>query len=326
MFDPVFPISMYHEILIPIDGRETAGTIARAFDLARMCDATVHILHVIDTSPEPYALDPDERDALRRHSEKRGRSATVRVQELATELGLETKRKVREGIPYQSILAYAEENAIDVIVMGVGMGMRAHDRAGTQRSRVGSTTERVVTLAGVPVLTTRPTEDSDSDRDRDRDRDVDSNLAAVEAAISVDDGLYEQIVIPTDGSDIAERAAEQGFALAERYGAEAHVVYVIDTRTYGLEDAPRSIVGLLKKGGKTAVDSIAAKARDRGISVTTEIRQGVPDEELLRYTQGVAADLTVMGTRGKDAGDDRLLGSTTTRMIRRSETPVLTVS
>lgn len=313
---------MYHEILIPVDSRGTAGTIARAFDLARMCDATVHILHVIDTSPEPDALDSDERDALRRHSEKRGRSATVRVQELAAELGLKTKREVREGIPYQSILAYAEENAIDVIVMGVGMGMRAHDRAGTQRSRGGSTTERVVTLAGVPVLTTRLTEDSDSDRNRA----VDSNLAAVEAAISVDDGLYEQIVIPTDGSDIAERAAEQGFALAERYGAEAHVVYVIDTRTYGLEDAPRSIVGLLKKGGTTAVDSIAAKARDRGISVTTEIRQGEPEEELLRYMQGVAADLTVMGTRGKDAGDDRLLGSTTTRMIRRSETPVLTVS
>ncbi|MFC6961069.1 universal stress protein [Halocatena marina] len=311
---------MYHEILIPIDSRGTAGPIARAFDLARMCDGTVHVLHVIDTSPEPDALDSDERDALRRHSEKRGRSATVRVQELAAELGLKTKREVREGVPYQSVLAYAEENAIDVIVMGT----RAHDQAGTQQSRVGSTTERVVTLAGVPVLTTRPTEENDSDSDRDRA--VDSNLAAVETATSVDDGLYEQIVIPTDGSDIAERAAEQGFALAERYGAEAHVVYVIDTRTYGLEDAPRSIVGLLKKGGTTAVDSIAAKARDREISVTTEIRQGVPEEELLRYMQGVAADLTVMGTRGKDAGDDRLLGSTTIRMIRRSETPVLTVS
>ena len=292
---------MYDDILLPLDGsRGAEGAITRAFDLARTDDATLHILYVVDTGSEPFELDTGERGELQRKFEKRGRQVTTRVQEQATEFGLETVRHVREGIPYRMILSYTTENAIDLVVMGT------HGWTGAERSRLGSTTERVITLADVPVMAVRLAEDVD-----------------IPASGYT---MYDQVVIPTDGSEFAERAAEHGFEIAERYGADVHVIYIIDTVTYGFEDAPRSIVGLLKKGGQNAVDALTADATDRHLPVTGEILRGVPEEELLNYADGVGADLLVMGTHGHSVDSDRSRGSTTARVVRRSKIPILAVS
>jgi len=59
--------------------------------------------------------------------------------------------------------------------------------------------------------------------------------------------------------------------------------------------------------------------------VTTAIRRGEPTDELLEAASAVDADLVAMGTRGRTVGTDRLLGSTTARVVRRSSIPVLTV-
>lgn len=292
---------MYENILVPTDGsRGAEGAIARAFDLARTGDGTVHVLYVVDTGSEPSGLATPEREELRQHSEKRGRQATARIQERATELGLDTVRVVREGVPHRGILDYVADNDIDLVVMGT------HGLAGTERSRLGSTTERVITLADVPVMAVRLAEDTD----------------VPESGY----GMYDHVVVPTDGSEAAERAATQVLEIAERYGATVHVIYVVDTTTYGFEDAPRSIVGLLKEGGQKAVDEIATDARDRNLPVTTDILRGVPHEAILEYAEGVDADVIAMGTRGRTGDMDRLLGSTTARIVRRSDVPVLAIS
>ncbi|SEP10672.1 Nucleotide-binding universal stress protein, UspA family [Halogranum amylolyticum] len=292
---------MYQNVLVPTDGsRGAEGAIARAFDLARIGDGTVHVLYVVDTGSEPSGLATTEREELRQRSEKRGRKATARIQERATELGLDTVRVVREGVPHRGILDYVADNDIDLVVMGT------HGLAGTERSRLGSTTERVITLADVPVMAVRLAEDID----------------VPESGY----GMYDHVVIPTDGSEAAERAATQALEIAERYGATVHVIYVVDTATYGFEDVPRSIVGLLKEGGQKAVDEIATDARDRNLPVTTDILRGVPHEAVLEYAERVDADVITMGTRGRTGDMDRLLGSTTARIVRRSDVPVLAIS
>ncbi|MBX0297837.1 universal stress protein [Haloarcula nitratireducens] len=139
-------------------------------------------------------------------------------------------------------------------------------------------------------------------------------------------GMYNHVVIPTDGSDASERAADRALGIAERYSADVHVIYVIDTTTYGFEDAPRSIVGLLKQGGQNAVEEIETNARDLNLPVTTEVLRGIPHEKILEYASGVDADVIAMGTRGRTADTDRLLGSTTARIVRRSDVPVLTTA
>jgi len=289
---------MYGTILVPIDGSSGADSaVARAFDLARTGDATVHVLHVVDTGLEPDRLDAAARRELRRHTEKRGREATVEIHQRATERGLEAVRAVREGIPHRVIRAYADEHDVDLIVMGT------HGRTGADRARLGSTTERVIALADVPVLAVR---------------------LADEAVPDSGYGMYDHVVIPTDGSDAAGRAVDHGLGIAERYGADVHAIYVVDTTTYGLADAPRSVVGPLEEGGRNAVEAVATAARERSLPVTTAVLRGVPPDEILEYAEGVDADLLAMGTRGRTAADDRLLGSTTARVLRRSAAPVLT--
>lgn len=101
--------------------------------------------------------------------------------------------------------------------------------------------------------------------------------------------------------------------------------HVVDVNTYGYEDAPRSIVGLLKQGGENAVEAIADEARERNIPVSTAILRGVPEDAILQYAHGAEADLIAMGTRG-EVRDERLLGSTTARVVQRSAIPILTES
>ncbi|WP_396613558.1 universal stress protein (plasmid) [Haloferax sp. S1W] len=292
---------MYDEILVPIDGSTgTEGAVVRALDLARISDATVHVLSVVDTSADPPGLAARDRDELRQYSEKRGREATQELQQRASDRGLDTVRTVWRGTPHRMILEYVDENAIDLVVMGT------HGQSEQKRRRLGSTTERVITFADVPVLAVRLAED----------------VPIPEEGYT----MYDHVVVPTDGSDAAERAAEHGLTIAERYGADVHVLYVVDTSIYGLEDAPRSIVGLLEEGGRKAVEGVATVARERNLPVTTNILRGVPETEILAYAEGVGADLVTLGTRGRSAGTDHLLGSTTARIVGRTDVPVLTTN
>ncbi len=288
---------MYSTILLPIDdGGDADGVIDRTLEFARRFDATVHVLSVVETGAEPVGLDQQARDELRGRAEKRGRQATARVQERAAELDVETTRAVREGTPHELVLEYAEREGVDLIVMGT----RTRDGPSVG---LGSTTERVVARADRPVIAVRLEGDTPA----------------------VDEISYDRVVIPTDGSDAAERAAERGLEFAETYGASVYVPYVVDTTSYDLEETSRSMVGLLKQGGQNAVEAVAEDARERGLSVKTDVLRGVPDEELLEYADGLEGDLIAMGTRGRGGATGDLLGSTTDRVLRRAHCPVLTV-
>lgn len=291
--------TMFDDVLIPTDGSDGVdAAIGYGLDLARTAGATIHTLYVVDTRFESGDLAPEVRTELRSRSKKRGRMATNTIQQRSKEHDLATVREIRTGIPYRTIVEYVEEQDIDLVVMAT-LG-----QAGPEFGRLGSTTERVITLADVPVLAVHPGADGE---------------------IPERYTMYNQIVIPTDGSDAAERAAGKALDFAEHYGADVHAVYVVDTTIYDLQDAPRSIVGLLKEGGQEAVEAIADDARERNLPVTADVLRGIPEEEIRDYVDGVDADLLVMGTRGRGAGPDRLLGSTTARVLRRTETPVLTI-
>ncbi|WP_136718573.1 universal stress protein [Halorientalis salina] len=290
---------MYQDILIPTDGSAGAEeAVARALDLARVSGATVHTLYVVEMGEESAELDAEQQDELREAATNRGESALEEIAEAATDIDSEIRTEVREGTPNEEIRAYAADHGIDLIVMGT------HGRTGAERASLGSTTERVVTLGDVPVMSVRRNGDAEAFR---------SGY-----------GMYDHIVIATDGSDDAERAATHGIEIAERYGADVHVVYVVDTATFDLQDAPRSIVGLLKEGGRSAAEAIMTEARDLNLPAEADVLRGIPEEEILDFADGVDADLLVVGTRGRATTGDRLLGSTTARLIERAEMPVLT--
>lgn len=138
---------MYNTILVPTDGSESASRAAEnGLDLAERYDATVHALYVVDTSEDMEFVSGGGAEDLRRERRQRGRTATASLAERARSEGLDVVTAVREGVPYEEILAYTRENDVDLVVMG------GHGSSGTDRHLLlGSVTEKVVRAAPVPV-------------------------------------------------------------------------------------------------------------------------------------------------------------------------------
>ncbi|MGM0605049.1 MAG: universal stress protein [Halobacteriota archaeon] len=283
---------MYDRILVPTDGSSGVdNAVAYALALARRFDAAVEFLYVVDSRVDTPIVTESDLEITGVTSEKAGRHATAELVEVESDATV--TREVRHGIPHQEILSAIDEGEFDLVVMGT---------YGATAAPIGSTTERVVTLSEVPVATVRA-------------------AAAVPTY-----GAVTDILVPIDGSDNADRAASHAIELAEQFGGTIHVVYVIDTSIYDLEDAPRSIIGLLRKGGETAMASIIADAEDVNVPSTGSVLRGLPTAEILSYADDADADLLVLGTRGRSGLPEYLLGSTTRRVIRDSNRPVLSIN
>lgn len=138
---------MHENLLIPTDGNEEMGVVVeRALELAEISGARIHVLHVVDE--RAYGPVPDYmREQVRETLEADGRSATKSVSKRAIERGLDVTRELRWGDPAGAIVAYTQETAVDLVVMGT------HGRTGHDRQLVGSVAETVVRSSPVPVLT-----------------------------------------------------------------------------------------------------------------------------------------------------------------------------
>jgi nucleotide-binding universal stress UspA family protein len=138
--------------------------------------------------------------------------------------------------------------------------------------------------------------------------------------------MYETVLLPTDGSRPADYACDYAFDLAERYDATLHAVYVVDTTAFAVPDVDTSIIIQgFEREGQEALDAIATAAEGRDIPVKTAILHGSPADEVLDYAEDHDIDCIVMGTHGRRGLSRMLLGSTTSRVLRAAEMPVLVV-
>ena len=138
--------------------------------------------------------------------------------------------------------------------------------------------------------------------------------------------MYDQILVPTDGSDAARRALRQAIDLASQYDATVHALYVKDTSAYAsLEGAGASVVTAMEAEGERAVAEVERVARDAGLEVVTAMTEGAPHRAIVEYVADHDVDLVVMGTHGRSGLERYVLGSVTERVVRSSPVPVLTV-
>lgn len=137
--------------------------------------------------------------------------------------------------------------------------------------------------------------------------------------------MYERILLPTDGSENAERAIEQAIGLATTYDASLHLLYVVDVNHMSSDTAENLMHDKLEQTGHAAVDEIADRAQQAGITVSSAVIPGTPAQEILTYAEDHDIDLIVMGTRGRTGFNRLLVGSVTEKVVRLSDIPVLTV-
>lgn len=138
--------------------------------------------------------------------------------------------------------------------------------------------------------------------------------------------MYDTILIPTDGSECAERAIAMGLAFAEKFDASLHAVYIID-RTMVPSSAEAAAEEMFTKYGKQALSVVDERAATAGVRATTEIVQSAEGlhETIIEHARDHDADLIVMGSHGRTGLSRIALGSVAARTIRDSPIPVLTV-
>ena len=145
---------MFETILVPTDGSKVAQkAVDHAVDLATKYDATLHALYVVDTDAVDIGLGTEQVERIKagkfgemEELQERARKATNRVVEAAEQAGIDHTEEIRAGQPHKVIADYAEDNDIDLVVMG------SAGRSGVKRALLGSVTERTLRSTHVPVL------------------------------------------------------------------------------------------------------------------------------------------------------------------------------
>ncbi len=143
---------------------------------------------------------------------------------------------------------------------------------------------------------------------------------------------FQQILFPTDFSELSTAALAYARLIAETFEAQFHCLHVVDDAyQYWSAMGPESIpVGPppedLLELGRTRMEKFRTEyLDDMERAAATHVSLGRPFAEIIAYARKHQVDMIVMGTHGRGAIAHMLLGSTTEKVVRKSPCAVLTV-
>ena len=148
--------------------------------------------------------------------------------------------------------------------------------------------------------------------------------------------MITNILVPTDGSDTAHKAAEYACELAGMCRARVTFLTVIDRSAFvGRPSVPASqtpsnivepLEDFLKESAQADMEDLEVVCQNHGITADKTVRYGHPVEEIIREAESSQADLIVMGSHGNSVLRSALLGSVTFGVVHHdTKVPVLIV-
>jgi len=281
-----------HNVLIATDFSRCSNlAVSFGLELAHGYSANGYVVFVVPTDQYMVA-GPDACEAAR---------DVARRDLLELKHELRRKHSYLEGEDYhlfllegdvaESILDFARERDIDVIVVGT------HGRGGLGRALMGSVAERVFRQSPVPVLTLGP------------------HLQRIARA-----GTPRNILVPVDFTPASERAAHYAVAMAREHSATLTMLHVIERwPPEAKADHARAVQGLREKVGNL----LGEQAKRLRCNVRVEVGRVV--ETILYTTNSTEADLVVMGVRPHAGLLNRLMWPHAYEIVREAACPVLTV-
>ena len=139
--------------------------------------------------------------------------------------------------------------------------------------------------------------------------------------------MYRHILIPTDGSQPAERGVAHGLTLAKSLGAKVSVIFVMEPfseMTGRFLEAVATYAELRKEQAASVLDSAANAAKQAGVSCETiQVENGQPHQAIIAAAQDKGCDLIVMSSHGRSGLSKLLIGSVTNKVLTHAKTPVL---
>jgi nucleotide-binding universal stress UspA family protein len=304
---------MYRSILVPLDGSafsEHALPLAR--EVARRTGASLQLLHVIPPIPVIEAGGPLLGDAdLTAQFQARGRAYLEELVRRLGGLGGAPAPVVLEGEVVGQIQEHATRAGADLVAMAT------HGRGLLARFWLGSVADELVRRLPLPLLLVRPRE------------------TAPDLGHEPDLG---RVLLPLDGSPLAERALEPAVALGGDAAAYTllRVVKPALLPAYAPEGCPigREVEGLLNQiealqkrllaDAEGYLAGVAGRLRERGLQVQTRVVvEEQPAVAILREAADGRAGLIALATHGRHGLARLFLGSVADKVVRGATVPVL---
>ncbi len=140
-----------------------------------------------------------------------------------------------------------------------------------------------------------------------------------------------RILVPTDFSKSSANALTYGVAFASRFGAELHLLHVVQDLALFIPEAVMVSPPMMPpveqfvSAARVALDRAVQELAVPDVRVIPEVAEGTPFEEIVRFARDKDIDLIVMGTHGHTGLAHLLMGSVAEKVVRRAPCPVLTV-
>ena len=148
--------------------------------------------------------------------------------------------------------------------------------------------------------------------------------------------MFNKILVPSDGSEPAERAGENAISMADISGGEIIILYVIDTSYLNAlpqQDLREKLDKELRDEGKEIVEKFKKRLEDSqceghciNVKLIPMIKEGKPADVIIKTIDEENVDMVTMGKSGKHGLEGLILGNTTNRVVGASKVPVHVVA
>jgi nucleotide-binding universal stress UspA family protein len=280
---------MLRTVLLPIDFSADSDLVMRfCTGLGELGTRRVVCCHVVDATGLEGPVIAAKLDAAR----QRMRTATKPL----ADAGFDVEVRLPTGDPETELLALATENHIDAVVCGTS-GKTLADRLLS-----GSVSERLASSSGLPALTVR--------------HDL---LRSVADPAALAKGFGRMMLVPTDFSGTAARALNIALSIPKKAVGTIRVLHILPEA----KDAVRATQQ--ETGAEFQLRNLVAIARERGLPATPVIGHGVPERAILGEIDACGVSGVVIGSRGRTALQEVLMGSVSMTLMRQASCPVLIV-
>lgn len=140
--------------------------------------------------------------------------------------------------------------------------------------------------------------------------------------------MYSTILLPLDGSPLAEQALPHAAALAEHFQSKLILLKVLVPLDKNLSLPPGAVKraeAATRELANQYLDRVAARIQDKGFPITTVTMPGRPHEKIVQFAEIEPVDIVVMCTRGQSGLSRWLMGSVADRVARSVNVPVLLI-
>jgi len=306
---------MYRSLLVPLDGSHfSEQALPLALSIAKRAGAELQLLHVHRTLEADY---PEHRylneESWTTEWKTRLRAYLDGLAERLCATGAKsTSTLILQGDAGETIRNYVVEKQVDLVVMST------HARGPVARIWLGSVADQLIRELPKPLLLVRPVEEK-------------TDLTA--------DVILKHVLLPLDGTPLAELILEPAVALGELMGTDYTLLRVIrpvapvhfppegainDPLPEGMIEQLQSVETETRCKAQDYLDEVAQRLRRHLLRVHTKIVDEVqPAVAVIEAAQKLSADLIAMQTHGRRGLSRLILGSVADKVLRGAGVPLL---